>query len=212
MVRTADTLVDFIPGFAVAVTAQPAAERRQHPDRRGRAPCPFAALRICGWGRAVPDLLYDRPMLDHDEFERWLEASDDEATLASHLVDQRAFNAVVLHSEQAAQLVVKGLLRGVGAARDAWGHALPELAERAGAAAGLGLPGDLAERLAVLERDYKPSRYPDALVSGTPRTSYGPADAERALETLQRLRAAVVAAWEQLADAEAGDGAPKGEQ
>jgi hypothetical protein len=54
-------------------------------------------------------------MLDHGEFARWLEASDDEAGLASQLVDLEAFNAVVLHSEQAAQLVLKGMLRGVGA-------------------------------------------------------------------------------------------------
>jgi len=147
-------------------------------------------------------------MLDHSEFARWLEASDDEAGLAHKLVDLEAFNAVVLHSEQAAQLVLKGLLRGVGAASQAWGHALPELAERAGAAAGLGLPDDLSARLAVLERDYKPSRYPDALVSGTPRGSYGPADANRALETLAQLRNAVVAAWQQLGDEETGQDRP----
>lgn len=151
-------------------------------------------------------------MLDHAEFARWLEASDDEAALASELVQLKAFNAVVLHSEQAAQLVLKGLLRGVGAARDAWGHALSELAERASATAGLGLPDDLSSRLAVLERDYKPSRYPDALVSGTPRGSYGPADADRALETLARLRSAVAGAWEQLVaedTAEDSDGEPE---
>ncbi len=139
-------------------------------------------------------------MLDHGEFARWLEASDDEAELANRLVDLEAYNAVVLHSEQAAQLVLKGLLRGVGAASQAWGHALSELAERAAAAAGLGLPDDLRARVAVLERDYKPSRYPDALVSGTPRGNYGPADANRALETLAQLRNAVVATWQQLSD------------
>lgn len=145
-------------------------------------------------------------MLDHTEFARWLEACDDEARVASELVDLKAFNAVVLHSEQAAQLLLKGLLRGVGAAKDAWGHALSELAERADAAAGLVLPNDLPERLMVLERDYKPSRYPDALVSGTPRDNYGPADAERALETLAQLRDAVVATWEQLLDEETDAG------
>lgn len=144
-------------------------------------------------------------MLDHAEFARWLEASDDEGSLARDLVSLGAFNAVVLHSEQAAQLVLKGLLRGVGAARDAWGHALPELAERAGLAAGLALPDDLSQRLSVLERDYKPSRYPDALVSGTPRGSYGLADAERALETLTRLRGAVVRTWQQLAGNDGDD-------
>lgn len=145
-------------------------------------------------------------MLDHHEFARWLEAADDEAHVARELVALKAFNAVVLHSEQAAQLLVKGLLRGVGAARDAWGHALSELSDRATTTAGLDLSGDLRGELAVLERDYKPSRYPDALVSGTPRASYGPQDAERALRTLAQLRRAVVAAWDDLADEERRDG------
>lgn len=141
-------------------------------------------------------------MLDHAEFARWLEAADDEAHVAHGLVDLKAFNAVVLHREQSAQLLLKGLLRGVGAARDAWGHSLAELAERAAAVAGLGLPEDLLEDLAILERDYKPSRYPDALVTGTPRGSYGPTDAERARDTLRRLRTAVVASWQRLLDEE----------
>lgn len=139
-------------------------------------------------------------MLDHTEFSRWLEAADDEARVARELADLKAFNAVVLHSEQAAQLLLKGLLRGVGASKEAWGHALSELAERAVAAAGLELPDDLPERLTVLERDYMPTRYPDALVSGTPLGNYSQADADRALETLARLRDAVVAAWEHLVD------------
>ncbi|CAN5774008.1 HEPN domain-containing protein [soil metagenome] len=151
-------------------------------------------------------------MLDHDEFARWLEASDDEARLASDLVGLSAFNAVVLHSEQAAQLVLKGLLRGVGAAREAWGHALPELASRAGDAAGLTLPDDLLERLKVLERDYKPSRYPDSLVSGTPRGNYGSADAERALATFARLRESVTSTWDRLVAEESGRDEPRGDR
>lgn len=137
-------------------------------------------------------------MLDHGEFARWLEASDDEARVARELVAIEAFNAVVLHSEQAAQHALKGLLRGVGAAREAWGRSLSELAVRAAGTAGLSLSDDLVASLTVLERDYKPSRYPDALVSGTPRGNYGPADAERALQTHARVRAAVTAAWDEL--------------
>jgi HEPN domain-containing protein len=119
-------------------------------------------------------------MLDHSEFARWLEASDDEARVARELVDLKAFNAVVLHSEQAAQL----------------------LADRAAAAASLELADGLRERLTVLARDYMPTRYPDALVSGTPLGNYAHTDADRALETLARLRDTVVATWEQLVDDE----------
>lgn len=142
-------------------------------------------------------------MLDHDEYARWLEASDDEGMAAQGLVGLGAFNLAVLHCEQAAQLALKGLLRGVGAAQQAWGHALPELAERAVATAGLQLSGDLVGRLFALARDYMPSRYPDALTAGTPRSSYGPADADRALSTLAAAREAVVTAWDRLTAEEA---------
>lgn len=145
-------------------------------------------------------------MLDHDEYARWLEASDDEGRVAQALLAPEAFNVVVLHCEQAAQLALKGLLRGVGAAQQAWGHALPELAERAVATTGLELPGELGARLSALARDYMPSRYPDALTAGTPRSSYGAADADRALFTLADLRQAVVATWDRLTAEEAGSG------
>jgi HEPN domain-containing protein len=108
-------------------------------------------------------------MLDEDEFGRWLQAADDEIRLARHLVGLKAYNAAVLHAEQGAQLVLKGLLRGVGRASEAWGHALAELAERAATQAGLDLDEQLRSQLAALERDYKPTRYPDAsLGAGLP--------------------------------------------
>ena len=151
-------------------------------------------------------------MLDHAEFVRWLEASDDEGRLARELVRLEAFNAVVLHAEQAAQLVLKGLLRAAGAAQQAWGHALAELGRRAHQHAGLQLSEELVGRLAVLERDYKPSRYPDALVSGTPRGNYSQQDADRGLQTLAEVRSAVVEAWDALVEQEARGTADKGPQ
>ncbi|MDQ3782117.1 MAG: HEPN domain-containing protein [Actinomycetota bacterium] len=143
-------------------------------------------------------------MLDQPEFSRWLEAADDEARVAHDLVTTGAFNATVLHAEQAAQLALKGLLRGVGAAREAWGHSISQLADRAAEVAGLAIGDELAGRLAVLERDYKPSRYPDALVSGTPRGNYTREDTDRALQTCAEVRDVVVEAWAALTDAAGG--------
>src|SRR5690625_1291456 len=137
-------------------------------------------------------------MLDYEEFERWLEASDDEADVARELVELEAYNAVVLHSEQAAQLALKGLLRGVGQAKEAWGHALAELGDRAETMVGLTLDDDLRHRLGVLQRDYIATRYPDAVVSGTPRGNYSAGDAERAINTFGDLRGAVIIAWDAL--------------
>lgn len=139
-----------------------------------------------------------RVMLDHGEFARWLESSDDEMKVAKELTKLEAFNAAVLHSEQAAQMALKGLLRGVGLGEHAWGHSLSELAKRAVQHAALELPNELGSALAVLERDYLPTRYPDALIAGTPLGNYGPADAERAMATSEQVRTLVGATWDSL--------------
>lgn len=139
-------------------------------------------------------------LLDGDEFSRWRRACDEELTVARLLMDADAHNSAALHAEQAAQRVLKGLLRGVGAASDAWGHAVTELADRAGPAAGLSVPPELRERLAVLGRDYQASRYPDAVASGTPRENYSAADSRRALATTDDLVRAVDSAWAALVE------------
>jgi HEPN domain-containing protein len=139
-------------------------------------------------------------LLDGDEYARWRQACEEELAVARLLAGAEAHNSAVLHAEQAAQLALKGLLRGVGAASRAWGHAVTELAERAGPAAGLGVDPGLRERLAILGRDYQASRYPDAVASGTPRENYGPADSHRALSTVDELVSAVDAAWAALTD------------
>jgi HEPN domain-containing protein len=137
-------------------------------------------------------------LLDGDEYARWRRACEEELAVARLLADAEAYNSAVLHAEQAAQLALKGLLRGVGAASQAWGHAVTDLADRAGPVAGLAVDPVLRERLAILARDYQASRYPDAVASGTPRENYGPADSHRALSTVDDLVSAVDAAWDAL--------------
>ncbi|MGF1663176.1 MAG: HEPN domain-containing protein [Kineosporiaceae bacterium] len=139
-------------------------------------------------------------LLDGDEFARWRRACEEELAVARLLAGAEAHNSAVLHAEQAAQLALKGLLRGAGAASQAWGHAVTDLADRAGPAAGLAVDPGLRERLAILARDYQASRYPDAVASGTPRENYGPADSTRALSTVDDLVDAVDAAWAALTD------------
>ena len=64
--------------------------------------------------------------------------------------------------------------------------------------AGLDLPDDLGPALAILERDYKPTRYPDALITGTPLGNYGLADANRAMATSDQVRNEVALTWDRL--------------
>lgn len=139
-------------------------------------------------------------LLDTDEFARWRRACDEELGVARLLAEAEAHNSAVLHAEQAAQLALKGLLRGVGAASQAWGHAVTELADKAGPTAGLAVDPELRERVAILARDYQASRYPDTVASGTPRENYGAADSRRALTTVDDLVRAVDGAWAALTD------------
>ncbi len=54
-----------------------------------------------------------------------------------------------------------------------------------------------------LTREYQPSRYPDAVGSGTPRENYSASRAELAIETVVAVRSAVEAAWGALVAAAA---------
>lgn len=135
---------------------------------------------------------------DRDEYARWMDASEDELTQARILHEQRLHHGAVLHCEQAAQLALKGLLRGVGAAGAARGHGLAFLADACVERAGMELDGELRDRLSALALDYQPTRYPDAVPQGTPRQNYGPHQASRALETATQTRGAVAAAWQRL--------------
>lgn len=138
---------------------------------------------------------------DVSEYERWIEASRDELAQARILGEQGHHHGAVLHSEQAGQLLLKGLLRGVGAAGDARGHGLAFLADACVERAGLDLDAELRDRLADLALDYQPTRYPDAVAQGTPRQNYGAHQADRAFQTVERTMAAVTSAWQRLQDA-----------
>lgn len=140
--------------------------------------------------------------LDADEYARWLRAADDERTVLRILLDAGAHNSAVLHAEQATQLLLKGLLRGVGKANLARGsHALHGLADACAEHAGLSLSADDRDALMGLSRDYQPTRYPDAVVSGTPSENYGRDHAERAQDLTDATRQSVVTAWEALLEA-----------
>ncbi|MDQ3639979.1 MAG: HEPN domain-containing protein [Actinomycetota bacterium] len=95
--------------------------------------------------------------------------------------------------EQAAQLGLKGLLRGVGA--EAWGHDLVVLHARAVEELAQAWPVGLDEPAARLARHYIPTRHPDAHASGSPSSHYTPADAIQAAEDAHRLLGAADDAW-----------------
>lgn len=144
------------------------------------------------------DKMTRRRIFDDHEYQRHLmtvdEQLDDAATLAAH----GSYNSAVLHVEQATQILFKGLLRGAGLSELTFIHSLRTLAERCVEQLGMVIAPEELGDLKRLERDYQPTRYPDALVEGTPRGAYDEADFERSTSTFEAARQRVAETWDAL--------------
>ncbi|MDQ3973284.1 MAG: HEPN domain-containing protein, partial [Actinomycetota bacterium] len=75
-------------------------------------------------------------LLDGPEYERWRRAADSSLTTARLTAEHGQHHHACLHAEQAAQLAIKGLLRGAGAGAGVRGHDLSALAGAVVQAAG----------------------------------------------------------------------------
>ncbi len=140
---------------------------------------------------------------DEPERDRWARAADEHLKAARHASDGGFHSAAVLHAEQSAQCVLKALLHGVGVSERARGHDLLALAAACRDEAGLVLSEADRAALADLALQYQPTRYPDALPSGTPADWFGAERAAAATATGERMAAVTAARWSELL-AEAG--------
>ena len=126
-------------------------------------------------------------MIDEPELRRWRSEAD------RALAGARAQASIDLHNwacfgaEQAAQLALKGLLHGIGAAP--WGHDLTDLGAKA-VDAGVAVPAEVAGMLQRLSRHYISTRYADAHAAGSAGDHYNEADSEAAI-----AEAEAVLAW-----------------
>ncbi len=89
-------------------------------------------------------------------------------------------------------------------------HGLRTLAERCREQLGMALTEQELGDLKRLERDYQPTRYPDALVEGTPRGAYDRADYRRPVATFEAARVRVEAVWQALTEATEAPGDDSG--
>jgi len=135
-------------------------------------------------------------LLDRTEFDRWREAADHARDAASVQAEAGYHNWACFLAEQAAQLGLKGLLRGIGAA--GWGHDLVDLGRMVAEALDESLSGALKNGLRRLSRHYIPARYPDAYPAGSPGEHYGIEDSATALEDAQRVLEFVDRTWNRL--------------
>lgn len=137
----------------------------------------------------------ERPPLDRTEFDRW--RSDAERAVAGARAQRDAgiHNWACFLSEQGAQLAVKGLLHGLGAAP--WGHDPVHLADLL-VESGVQLDAPLRDALVRLGRAYIASRYPDAHAAGGAGPHYTASDSDAALRDAEEILAFVDRTWREL--------------
>jgi HEPN domain-containing protein len=116
--------------------------------------------------------------------EAWLAEAEADLETAQVLLAGKRYNACAFYAQQAAEKAVKALLFHLHEAP--WGHSVSELLDRV-AARGLDVPLPLMEGARQLDLHYIPSRYPDALPSGTPSGHYTQAMGEVALTCARKL-------------------------
>ena len=135
-------------------------------------------------------------MVDEPEFVRWRKDADSALRSAELQADAALHNWACFAAEQAAQLAVKALLHGIGAAP--WGHDLEELGVRLDAA-GVPVGAKVRASLLRLKRHYIPARYADAHPGGAASDQYLESDARAAIADSEAILTFVDDAWQRLA-------------
>jgi len=115
-------------------------------------------------------------MMKLSEYERWMRQAGRTLESARNDLDDRYYEWASFKAQQAAELAVKALLRGLGYAPV--GHSitrlLRELREE-----GFGIPREILSMAMELDRNYIAPRYPDAYPEGSPFEYYSKDVAEK---------------------------------
>jgi HEPN domain-containing protein len=135
--------------------------------------------------------------LDLAEYRRWSVEADLQLRGARRDGEAGDHSLASFRSEQAAQLALKAVLRGIG--QPGWGHDLVMLiAAAAGRLGGDLADPDLDEAAKRLSVHYIASRYPDAFAQGTAAEHYSASIASAALADAEAITAACRRAWDAL--------------
>ena len=135
-------------------------------------------------------------MVDRPEFDRWRKEAGQALRGAQAQAAAGVHNWACFSAEQAAQLVGKALLHGLG--EGPRGHDLMDLGQKAEDAAADAWELDVRRELQALSQLYIPTRYPDAHAGGPPGDHYSDADSGRAIAMAAAVIEAVDAAWAKL--------------
>ncbi len=135
-----------------------------------------------------------RPL--EEEAGRWLEQAEIDLEDAELLMREKRYHLVCFLCQQAAEKAAKAILYMQGE-ENPWGHSVYELLEEA--AMRDSTLHQLADKGAVLDKYYIPTRYPNGLPGGIPAKAFDREDAERALELAKEIVRTVAERRDRLA-------------
>lgn len=119
-----------------------------------------------------------------EESKRWLAEGEWDLGSARILHEAGRYNSCAFLCQQAAEKSAKALLYSIG--ESPFGHSVLTLIQRFAEASGESIL-DLKPLAAELDRHYIPSRYPNAMPSGSPHENYDQEVSRRALDYAGRI-------------------------
>ncbi len=134
-------------------------------------------------------------MLDESEYVRWLSSA--RRTLDSAVGDlgRGDYNWACFKAQQAAEVGVKALLRGLGL--PSYGHSISKLVLIL-RSKGVEVPNDIVLKAKKLDKYYIPTRYPNAWAEGAPHEYYSREDADDAIKCAKDIIEWVESVWRLL--------------
>lgn len=113
----------------------------------------------------------------------WMDQAQGDLDHARHDLQNRFYDWACFSAQQAAEKAAKAVLQKLGA--EAWGHSIADLLEDLSQSQTVS--EDLKDLALELDKAYIPTRYPNAHPSGSPRTRYTRAEAERMIGYADRI-------------------------
>jgi HEPN domain-containing protein len=120
--------------------------------------------------------------------ERWLLTAEEDLRAARSLLAEGFYPQACFQAQQAGEKAIKAIWYLVDA--DPWGHSIKRLIMDFPQKEELSDLDTLAEKAALLDKFYIPTRYPNGLPDLTPGQIYGKDDAQRGIEAAEELIAA----------------------
>lgn len=117
-------------------------------------------------------------MKNLDEAQRWIKQGERDLEAAKELLDHEMYETVCFLCQQAAEKMLKGLLYGKGY-RNIITHSVKKLFSDVASEFDEVKP--LNEECIELDKQYIPSRYPDAFPEGSPYEYYTENDAKKCI-------------------------------